>query len=537
MHANRAHPSPDPLSVFTDPPPDETDEQRAVRETREAEEKRVSDEIDEGIRKDKAAMKKEKEQVVKVLLLGQSESGKSTTLKNLRLRYARQAWKEELKSWRAVIQLNLIHSVNTILEALQAELDSDPSSSADIDNFDLDGDISPMSTSASARSPSSSSPPPPKITEKHRLLKLQLSPLRRVESELRRRLGASTSDDIDNVNGSSQPTYATPFDASSPLPSAHGSSGSGSGFKRRRIGAGGGEVVVRSWKHLLQAEEWVSQTRSSSRGRRESAQGGGGGGGPSDPDAASEAIANSKADIKALWEDPVVQAVLTQRKVKLADSAGFFLSQLGRIASRRYEPSDDDVIRARLRTFGVQEYKLKIEGGIAGATNEAGRDWYIYDVGGSRTMRPAWLPYFDDVHAIIFLAPISCFDEQLVEDRNINRLEDSFVLWKAICSSLQLSKTTLILFMNKCDLLEKKIKSGVSVKKSLPSFGDRPNDVASVTKYLRTKFKEISKQCSPPSRTLYIFPTSVTDTQATGITLQTVRDGILREHLRHSNFV
>jgi hypothetical protein len=36
--------------------------------------------------------------------------------------------------------------------------------------------------------------------------------------------------------------------------------------------------------------------------------------------------------------------------------------------------------------------------------------------------------------------------------------------------------------MNKCDLLEKKIKSGVIVKKSLPSFGDRPNDAASVTK-------------------------------------------------------
>ncbi|KIM75863.1 hypothetical protein PILCRDRAFT_826888 [Piloderma croceum F 1598] len=531
MHTNRVPQStPDPLAVFTDPPPNETDEQRVVREAKEAEEKRVSDEIDEGIRKDKVAMKKEKELVVKVLLLGQSESGKSTTLKNFRLRYARQAWKEERTSWRAVIQLNLIHSVNTILEALQAELESDSSSSVDLDNFDPDGYISAMSTSTSARSPSST--PPPKVTEKHRLLKLRLAPLRRVESDLRRRLGASTSDDIDNVNGSSQPTYATPFDASTtsyPPPPAHGSS------RRRRIGAGGGEVVVRSWKHLLQAEERVSQTPSSSRGRREkeSEQGGR----LSDPDAASEAIANSKADIKALWEDPVVQTVLTQRKVKLADSAGFFLSQLGRIASRRYEPSDDDVIRARLRTLGVQEHKLKIEGGIAGATNEAGRDWYIYDVGGSRTMRPAWLPYFDDVNAIIFLAPISCFDEQLVEDRNVNRLEDSFGLWKAICSSPQLSQTTLILFMNKCDLLEKKIKSGVSVKKSLPSFGDRPNDAASVTKYLKTKFKEISQQCSPPSRTLYIFPTSVTDTQATGITLQTVRDGILREHLRHSNFV
>ena len=89
-------------------------------------------------------------------------------------------------------------------------------------------------------------------------------------------------------------------------------------------------------------------------------------------------------------------------------------------------------------------------------------------------------PYFDDVNAIIFLAFIPCFNEQLVEDRNINRLQDSFILCKAICSSLQLSQTTLVLF--KCDLLEKKIKSGVSIKMSLPSFWDRPNDAASVTK-------------------------------------------------------
>ncbi|KIM75865.1 hypothetical protein PILCRDRAFT_662670 [Piloderma croceum F 1598] len=106
-------------------------------------------------------------------------------------------------------------------------------------------------------------------------------------------------------------------------------------------------------------------------------------------------------------------------------------------------------------------------------------------------MRPAWL-------ATIFLALISCFDEQLVEDRNVNRFEDSVV-----CSSPQLSQTASI-FMNKCDLLEKKIKSGVSVKKSLPSFEDRPNGTASVAKYLRFLL---------------------------------VRDGILREHLRHSNFV
>jgi hypothetical protein len=34
----------------------------------------------------------------------------------------------------------------------------------------------------------------------------------------------------------------------------------------------------------------------------------------------------------------------------------------------------------------------------------------------------AWVPFFDDMNAIIFLAPISCFDQVLVEDPNVNRL-------------------------------------------------------------------------------------------------------------------
>jgi hypothetical protein len=40
-----------------------------------------------------------------------------------------------------------------------------------------------------------------------------------------------------------------------------------------------------------------------------------------------------------------------------------FLDDVCRIAARNYEPSDDDVLRARLRTIGVQEYKFTIEKG------------------------------------------------------------------------------------------------------------------------------------------------------------------------------
>ena len=38
------------------------------------------------------------------------------------------------------------------------------------------------------------------------------------------------------------------------------------------------------------------------------------------------------------------------------------------------------------------------------------------------------------------------------------------------------------MFLNKCDLLEKKIGRGVSVKKHLPSYGERPNETGAVIK-------------------------------------------------------
>lgn len=64
----------DPFAIFIAPPPNETPADKAARERREAEEKRISDRIDEDIKLERVALKKKKS-VVRVLLLGQSESG------------------------------------------------------------------------------------------------------------------------------------------------------------------------------------------------------------------------------------------------------------------------------------------------------------------------------------------------------------------------------------------------------------------------------------------------------------------------------
>lgn len=66
--------STDPLSRVLVPPVNESSEQRAMREAKEAEARRVSERIDEQIKSEKQAKSRIRGQV-KVLLLGQAESG------------------------------------------------------------------------------------------------------------------------------------------------------------------------------------------------------------------------------------------------------------------------------------------------------------------------------------------------------------------------------------------------------------------------------------------------------------------------------
>jgi len=67
------HPS-DPFYDFMKPPEDETPAQKTARLTREADAQSTNNAIEDQIKEDRAKMKREKK-IVKVLLLGQSESG------------------------------------------------------------------------------------------------------------------------------------------------------------------------------------------------------------------------------------------------------------------------------------------------------------------------------------------------------------------------------------------------------------------------------------------------------------------------------
>ena len=76
----------DPLNDVLRPPIGETEEERSIRLQTEEQAKRVSDAIDEAIRQERQAAKKK--DVVRILLLGQSESGATLILTLGHARYS-----------------------------------------------------------------------------------------------------------------------------------------------------------------------------------------------------------------------------------------------------------------------------------------------------------------------------------------------------------------------------------------------------------------------------------------------------------------
>jgi len=336
------------------------------------------------------------------------------------------------------------------------------------------------------------------------MLQQRVRPLLAVQKELEQRLGASSME----VHTATV-TTAAPFDAPASRRrgisefSIHSSNGWKSALGKLRLRAGPSENERDSLKQANNLDGDLI-----------------------------ESLVSCRDGIKELWEDPVIKEMLSRRKIRIEDSPGFFLNDAERIASWNYQPSDDDVIRARLRTLGVQEYQFVFDHGRA-----VGQEWKMYDVGGTRNSRAAWYPYFDDADAVIFLAPISPFDEKLTEDKRVNRLEDSYLLWRSVCANKMLARTQLILFLNKCDLLQAKLQRGIRIRDSVPSFGDRKNDFSTATKYFQQHFREIAKGSSTARRSLFIHLTSVIDTRATAVTLGAVEECILRGHLRKADLM
>jgi guanine nucleotide-binding protein G(s) subunit alpha len=119
----------------------------------------------------------------------------------------------------------------------------------------------------------------------------------------------------------------------------------------------------------------------------------------------------------------------------------------------------------------------------------------MFDVGGQRDERRKWIQCFNDVTAIIFVCASSSYNLVLWEDNTQNRLKESLALFKNIWNNRWLKNISVILFLNKQDLLAEKIKTGRhKLEHYFPDFKDYQmptdsnTDVNEHPQVLRAKF-------------------------------------------------
>jgi len=172
------------------------------------------------------------------------------------------------------------------------------------------------------------------------------------------------------------------------------------------------------------------------------------------------------AKVATLWADPAIQQIYKNRAYyHIDDSSAYFFAHIARIgACDTYVPTDLDILYVRYRTTGVIEAQFTIKGSR----------FNILDVGGQQSERKKWIHCFERVTAVIFVASLSCYDEVMFEDDQVNCMHDSLQLFKEICSLQWFVETPIILFLNKRDLFEAKIHL-VPLHHFFPDFTPRPD--------------------------------------------------------------
>ncbi|XP_006808171.2 guanine nucleotide-binding protein G(olf) subunit alpha-like isoform X1 [Neolamprologus brichardi] len=237
-----------------------------------------------------------------------------------------------------------------------------------------------------------------------------------------------------------------------------------------------------------------------------------------------------------LWEDDGVKACFERaNEYQLIDCAQYFLNRLDSVRRPDYSPTDQDLLRCRVLTSGIFETRFQVDK----------VNFHMFDVGGQRDERRKWIQCFNDVTAIIFVAASSSYNMVIREDNSTNRLRESLDLYRSIWTNRFLKTISVILFLNKQDVLAEKILAGKSkLEDYFPEYNnyqlpadavpdtDEDPKVMRAKFFIRDEFLRISMASGDDKHSCYPHFTCAVDTENIRRVFNDCRDIIQRMHLR-----
>lgn len=206
----------------------------------------------------------------------------------------------------------------------------------------------------------------------------------------------------------------------------------------------------------------------------------------------------------ALWSDQGLRDVFQQaHEFPMIDSARYFLEKIEEIRKPDYLPSNDDILHSRKRTTDIQKIEFKVE--VPKKYGGSSQTFWMFDVGGQRGERNKWIQVFEGITAILFMVASSNFDSKIREDYETNTLEESLIVFETVWNSRFLRNSGFILFLNKQDLLQEKVNSGLSIGTYFKEYhqyqvtakdGDAHDEYNRTRHFIKDKFMKITENPS-----------------------------------------
>lgn len=119
----------------------------------------------------------------------------------------------------------------------------------------------------------------------------------------------------------------------------------------------------------------------------------------------------------------------------------------------------------------------------------------------------------------------------LMEDRQTNRLSESLNIFETIVNNRVFINVSIILFLNKTDLLEEKVKQ-VSIKDYFGEFSGDPKSLADVQAFLVECFRKKRREHQHQQKPLYHHFTTAINTENIRLVFRDVKDTILHDNLK-----
>jgi GTPase SAR1 family protein len=231
--------------------------------------------------------------------------------------------------------------------------------------------------------------------------------------------------------------------------------------------------------------------------------------------------------IKLLWNDPAIQrtwkaAPNFQLQMTHFD---YYMEHLDRISHEDYKPTNEDMLRARQRTTGEQMISFVID--------KVG--WDLIDVGGQKPERHKWeaiIESKESVSGVIFFAALDEFNMMSTEETGKTKMDISLQVFRELLQSSALQERPFIpplLFLNKIDLLETKLKSEEDNNKFKEIFPNYTGGLTSACECVRERFQNPFPEIKIPTHNICAL-----DTKLMGDVFTAVRTTIFDSRLNTS---